>query len=736
MMSASPLRFRRLGMAVCVVVIPTLAVAADAANESVQLLKTLCTKCHGQETQKAGFALHDIDPDIASGADVDRWERILEMVSIGDMPPDDEQQPTAEQRERLIAWLTQELSSIGRGPVAGSEALPENGNRVNHEALFSGEYTGPAFTRSRLWRISPQIYRRFAASIDMARKLNAPLQVAGSEGIRDYSLLYADEATILTMLQNCKRAAATLLHGRVDTKTNRSSTTEVRQGGRRGSRYLAFAEFLQSDDEPDAAELNAVLDYSIRLLLRRPATDDDRARYVDGFLKPNVALAGREAGLTGMLTTVMMSPEFLFRMELGLGEELPDGRRMLAPREIAYALSFAVFDYVEPKVLQAAEDGRLSTKNDVAREFRRMLTERDRMVRGPANARFWVVGKGAGITDEKLMEVTYPRLLRFFREFFGYVKAPDVFKDDSRHDEKHKPFDLVMDADWFVLRALKDDRHVLRQLLTSDRYFVQSRSRKPIREARPYNIDGPRDRDVKVFEPIAMTSGQRAGMLTHPAWLAAHSGNFENDPVRRGKWIREHLLAGVVPDIPIGVAAMLPEEPHRTLRQRFEVVAVEECWRCHKKMNPLGNPFEAYDDFGRFRTHHLVGADGNVVASEFEAYSRLRKVQWRDSHKKGSSPEEFDSIPVDTTGVLNGTGDPQLDGEISGPVDLMQRLAQSDRVRQSFVRHVFRYWMGRNETLNDSPTLMAMDTAYIESDGSFQELLVALVTSDSFLYRK
>ena len=44
--------------------------------------------------------------------------------------------------------------------------------------------------------------------------------------------------------------------------------------------------------------------------------------------------------------------------------------------------------------------------------------------------------------------------------------------------------------------------------------------------------------------------------------------------------------------------------------------------------------------------------------------------------------------------------------------------------------------MGRNETLADSPTLIAMDKAYLGSDGSFTELLVALVTSDSFLYRK
>ena len=225
-------------------------------------------------------------------------------------------------------------------------------------------------------------------------------------------------------------------------------------------------------------------------------------------------------------------------------------------------------------------------------------------------------------------------------------------------------------------------------------------------------------------------------MLTHPAWLAAHSGNFENDPVRRGKWIREQLLAGIVPDIPIGVEAQLPEEPHRTLRQRFDVVKAEGCWRCHKKMNPLGNPFEAYDDFGRFRTHHLVDGDGNVMATEFEAFSRTRKMRWRDSHERGHPLESFEEIPVDTSGVIDGTGDPALDGPVDGPVELMRRLAKSERVRQSFVRHVFRYWMGRNETLDDSPTLMAMDKAYLDNDGSFKELLVALVTSDSFLYRK
>jgi hypothetical protein len=57
-------------------------------------------------------------------------------------------------------------------------------------------------------------------------------------------------------------------------------------------------------------------------------------------------------------------------------------------------------------------------------------------------------------------------------------------------------------------------------------------------------------------------------------------------------------------------------------------------------------------------------------------------------------------------------------------------------VRQSFIRHAFRYFMGRNELLSDSQTLMQADRVYLESGGSFNALLTSLLTSDSFLYRR
>jgi hypothetical protein len=55
---------------------------------------------------------------------------------------------------------------------------------------------------------------------------------------------------------------------------------------------------------------------------------------------------------------------------------------------------------------------------------------------------------------------------------------------------------------------------------------------------------------------------------------------------------------------------------------------------------------------------------------------------------------------------------------------------------QSIIRHAFRYFMGRNETLSDSKTLSDADQADVQSGGSFDAVIISLLTSDSFIYRK
>ncbi|MEZ6105055.1 MAG: DUF1588 domain-containing protein [Pirellulaceae bacterium] len=225
--------------------------------------------------------------------------------------------------------------------------------------------------------------------------------------------------------------------------------------------------------------------------------------------------------------------------------------------------------------------------------------------------------------------------------------------------------------------------------------------------------------DYPIEQPFVVP--HRMGILTHPAWLLAHSQNTATDPVRRGRWVREKLLAGRVPDVPITVDAQIPEDPHRTLRERLDSVTQrQECWKCHQHMNPLGLPFEIFDDFGRYRTEESLEHPDNLLVPE------------SGRNVVGVYPTR----PVDPTGALLGTGDPELDGEVRDAFDLIERLSKSDRVRQSIIRHAFRYYMGRNEMLSDSRTLIDADRAYVESGGSFRAVIVSLLTSDSFMYRK
>ena len=196
-----------------------------------------------------------------------------------------------------------------------------------------------------------------------------------------------------------------------------------------------------------------------------------------------------------------------------------------------------------------------------------------------------------------------------------------------------------------------------------------------------------------------LPSDQRKGVLTHPSWLVSHTDAMDNHAIARGKWIRERLLGGAVPDVPITVDAMLPDEPNETLRHRMRVTREEYCWKCHQKMDPLGLPFEMYNHLGLNRTKEL-------------------------------------KQPVDSSGEIIDSGDPELDGPVTNAMELIDKLAKSERVQQVFVRHAFRYWMGRNETLNDAPVIQDAYHAYKESGGSMKALLTSLLTSDAFLYRK
>ena len=102
----------------------------------------------------------------------------------------------------------------------------------------------------------------------------------------------------------------------------------------------------------------------------------------------------------------------------------------------------------------------------------------------------------------------------------------------------------------------------------------------------------------------------------------------------------------------------IPEDHDRTLRDRLaSATEVSYCWKCHERMNPLGYPFEMYDDFGRFRTEESLEYPEHLVEKKPDkAPGRNHLLDLRDIYK---------TLPVDATGYLEGTGDPALDGEVT-----------------------------------------------------------------------
>ena len=493
--------------------------------------------------------------------------------------------------------------------------------------------------------------------------------------------------------------------------------------------------------------LEEVVDFLFEALTLRPPSQEETAIYLE-IVNKSIKDLGKEDGVFLGLTPIFLDRDALFRPELcATGKPDKDGRVMLQGQELVLAIN-ASFSYVFPEsdhLRTALAEGHLKTCEDVKREVTRILN------------------------DDSIRK---PRVLQFFREYFDYDRAGNICKDEKTLQKDGGHFgtyysamnSMIANTDRLIELILHEDKNVLKELLTTDRvvyqpftsgenfrhgilfqtditYFMNRGTQfvpfkkyveiKPTKNnklvierakrlvhyqnrlhdifpnpAKPiYVRQSQFDRGrappaKKAFKALTTVDpNERLGILTPPVWLASHSDAMDNHAILRGRWIRERLLGDAVPDIPITVNAMLPDEPHSTLRHRMRVTRENECWRCHQKMDPLGLPFEMYNQLGILRHH--------------------------DNGK-----------PLDTTGAITLSGDPALDGPVKDPIEMIKKLAASKRVTQVFVRHVFRYWMGRNETINDAPILQDAYKAYRDSGGSMNALLTSLLTSEAFLYRK
>lgn len=577
---------------------------------------------------------------------------------------------------------------------------------------------------------------------------------------------------------------------------------------------------------PDTALLGELVKQLYHKIFERQPTQEELEKNIAVFISFMHKL-DRQSSIAKLIESLILNTEFVYRHEFGHGEADEHGRRTMSPIDASYALAYALTDSSpDADLAKAVAEGRLNNRADYEREVRRMLTRRD--IWTIIDESVQAANLNASVTNQPI------RKLRFFRDFFGYPKAMEIFKDDARFGAPgHEAVvsRLIDEADLLVEYILQQDRNVFETLLTTEEFFVYhngdnaamqaasdtykdtynyfqkldwknfkpediathasfmtTKGVKELKEYRPGQEKKTLDLLVRFMKsaehqfsagqknampfmfvgygfwaggPVLGRTGQqmrgeavtsywnidwrtwdyptqqpakipnRKGMLTHPAWLLAHAQNLETDPIHRGKWVREKLLAGTIPDVPITVDAVIPPDHTKTMRQRMENrTGAETCWRCHQKMDPLGFPFENYDDFGRYRIKESLEHPDTLIKSAPKPYGPIHELTF------GAMLPVYKTLPVNPSGVLDSTGEPKLDGEIKDSFELIDRLAKSQKTRQSIIRHAFRFFLGRNEILSDSKTLMDAEKAYLDSKGSFDEVIVSLLTSDSFIYRK
>jgi hypothetical protein len=193
-------------------------------------------------------------------------------------------------------------------------------------------------------------------------------------------------------------------------------------------------------------------------------------------------------------------------------------------------------------------------------------------------------------------------------------------------------------------------------------------------------------------------AANRRGLLSSPAFLAAHALISQTNPVERGLMVRGRLLCQEVPPPPPEVLAQTPGGgPELTTRAKYEAHQKDpSCSGCHRMIDPIGFGFEQFDPIGRFRT------------------------------KEGDHP-------IDARGELIGT---DVDGSFIGPAALSLRLVRSHQFRQCFVQQLVRFVEGRAVQADDSEEIRYLTHRLELADHQIGEVLVALVQRPSFILRK
>ena len=341
-----------------------------------------------------------------------------------------------------------------------------------------------------------------------------------------------------------------------------------------------------------------ILTKLMRQAYRREVTERDFESPLE-FYRRGRAEDGFEAGIEMALSSILVSTEFLFRVERDPVGISPDTVYQISDLELASRLSFFLWSSIpDEELLDIAIRGELSRSDVLEQQVKRMLADR--------RSHSLLTNFAAQWLHLRNLESATPNM-RLFPSF-----------DDNLRQAMRQETELLLES------VMKQDRSVL-DLLASDYTFLNERLAKHYRIPHVY---GSWFRRVELDD-----DSRRGGLLRHGSILTVTSYNTRTSPVIRGHWVLENLLGVPPPPPPANVPALEEKTIDGSLSVRERLMehrANPVCASCHNLMDPVGFSLENYDAVGRWRKsegQQAIDASGSFPGgARFEGVSGLEKA--------------------------------------------------------------------------------------------------------------
>jgi hypothetical protein len=343
-----------------------------------------------------------------------------------------------------------------------------------------------------------------------------------------------------------------------------------------------------------------ILQTLTRRAYRRPSTAADVDLLLP-FYNAGRAEGGFDVGIERALERVLVSPQFLFRIEGQPANIAAGASYRINDLELASRLSFFIWSSIpDDELLDTAIAGKLKNPATLELQVKRMLAD----------------------PRSEAMVTNFAAQWLYLRDIESKIPDELLFPD---FDETLRNA-FTRETQLFIDSILRENRSVL-DLLTANYTFVNERLAKHYGIP---NIQGSYFRRV-TFPP----DSPRGGLLSQGSVLAVTSYATRTSPVLRGKWVLENLLSSPPPPPPPNVPALKTDgsEPGKMLTMRDAMVKHREnpaCAGCHARMDPIGFSMENFDALGQWRERDagsVIDASGLLPdGTKFDGIPGLRKL--------------------------------------------------------------------------------------------------------------